>query len=65
MATSPKIDCTDLALKIDHIERECHARGFHITGHALNAAKNKLGYETVYKLTGKLENLDAEGRPTR
>ncbi|HLL28509.1 MAG TPA: hypothetical protein VKT73_12775 [Xanthobacteraceae bacterium] len=35
----------NLATKIQAIEHEAHQLGAHVTAHALNRAKNALGYE--------------------
>lgn len=58
---APKVDCTHLALEIQKIESLCGAKEYWRTMHALNRAKNILGWEAAEKLGSKFPKLDEQG----
>jgi len=48
----------NLIQEIQDIESRAHSLGMHVTGHALNRAKNALGWE----IQGKIVEADAAAR---
>lgn len=43
--TPPLLGGADLLVDIETAEHRAHRNGFHVTAHALNRAKNALGWE--------------------
>lgn len=52
---------SDLLSHIEAAERQAHADGFHVTAHALNRAKNALGWE----MAGDVEQAGKAARNDR
>jgi hypothetical protein len=62
--TGPRTDldaCRSVILKIEELEHRAHRMGLHATAHALNNAKNCLGWE----MAGDVVTAAAAGRGER
>lgn len=59
--TKRNADGSGLLSHIEAAERQAHADGFHVTAHALNRAKNALGWE----MAGEIELAGKASRDER
>jgi len=61
LSSGDRFDAADLLTRIGNAEIDAHRLGFHVAGHALNRAKNALGWE----LAGDVEQAGKAGRDER